>query len=704
MLNRDPGGPLSSQWSIGDGVTTSSKSIVVRARFALLAMHFAAWLSRRTGRGDGSIIGGRIALLIYPGLIAALASHLEIAVISGTNGKTTTTRLLVEALGGTDEVATSQTGSNMHAGIVTALGRRAHYSKAVLEVDEGYLPQIIAELDPAVVVLLNLSRDQLDRVGEVRMIANRWREAIGGASGVVIANADDPLVVFAASSGARVHWVGMGNPWRLDAYHCPNCNGRISYDDERWSCVCGFSRPERIPEIRGDELTLEDGRRVRLDTQLPGAFNRSNLGVAVIAARCFGVSPVDAVQKMSQVQEVAGRFARVRIGQSEARLLLAKNPAGWSSLLELARGDDSAVLIAINSRIADGFDPSWLFDVPFEQLRGRRVIACGERRFDLAVRLRHAGVDHAIGAILAIDSLFDIDASTIDVIANYTAFQDLRRGLEHPHAHGGPRRPATTRPVELKTPVSNRTERRARGNRDPLRIVVIYPDLLGTYGDTGNGLVLYNRARWREIDAELVYLNSDDELLLSGDIYVIGGGEDGPQVRAATQLREQNFRRVGDGSAVVFGVCAGYQILGNHFPGADASVHRGIGLLDVATDRSNSPRAVGELLGEVTVPAWRDRLGMLTGFENHASHTTLGAGVEALMEVRTGIGNGTSRSDGAVAGRVIGSYLHGPALARNPKLADFLLELATGVALGPLDDHEEEALREERFLRLGIAR
>jgi len=524
---------LSSHRSIGDTHDSQPRRLALRARAALLTMHLAAGLSRGTGRGDGSIIGGRAALIIYPELIAALAKGLEIAVISGTNGKTTTTRLLVEALGGTDEVATSPTGSNMHAGIVTALGRRGRFTRAVLEVDEGYLPQIIGEMNPEVVVLLNLSRDQLDRVAEVRMIANHWRAALGDATGAIVANADDPLVVF--------YWVGMGSPWRLDAYHCPNCSGRITYDENGWSCTCGFARPKRIPEIDDDVLTLEDGTRVTLDTQLPGAFNRSNLGAAAIAARCFGISPKEAVQKMSRVKEVAGRFARVHIGDSEARLLLAKNPAGWSSLLELARDEDSAVLIAINSRIADGFDPSWLFDVPFEQLRGKRVVACGERRFDLAVRLRHAGVDHAIGSIAAIDSLIEFGAPTVDVIANYTAFQDLRRDLEHLSGRRTSTRSPATDLAGVATPTTGTAGHGAPSTRKALRIIVIYPDLLGTYGDTGNGIVLANRARWRGINVELVLLHADAQLVLDGDIYVIGGGEDGPQVRAATQLREQNL-------------------------------------------------------------------------------------------------------------------------------------------------------------------
>jgi len=679
---------------------TDTVALAPRARVALIAMHIAGALSRLTGRGDGSIIGGRVALLIYPDLIAALAGDREIAVVSGTNGKTTTTRLLTEALGGIRVVATSPTGSNMNAGIVTALGRRKGYARAVLEVDEGYLPQIIAQLDPKVIVLLNLSRDQLDRVGEVRMIANRWRSAIGEASGAIIANADDPLVVFAASAAGRVHWVGMGSIWRGDAYHCPNCGGKIAYDDRQWSCSCGFARPTHCAEIRDDLLVTEDGTRFKLDTPLPGAFNRANLGVAAIAARCFGVTPTDALVRMSMVKEVSGRFARKFVGSNEVRLLLAKNPAGWASLLDLSKDDSSPVLIAINSRVADGFDPSWLFDVPFEQLRGREVIACGERRFDLAVRLRHAGVDHTVGAVSAIDSLVNIPAPVIDVIANYTAFQDLRREIDRPRGRGA----RTDSPLTGAIAIPPSTPRSGALRREPLRIIVIYPDLLGTYGDTGNGIVLSNRARWRGIDAELILLHSDAELLMGGDIYLIGGGEDGPQVHAASLLRSQNFHKVVDDGAVVFGVCAGYQILGTSFPGADGSTQPGLEVLDVTTERSASPRAVGELLGEATIATWRDRLGRLTGFENHASHTTLGEGAVALMEVRVGTGNGSSHNDGAVQGRVIGSYLHGPALARNPALADLLLELSTQERLEPLDDHEEQALRSERLFHLGIAR
>ena len=225
-----------------------------------------------------------------------------------------------------------------------------------------------------------------------------------------------------------------------------------------------------------------------------------------------------------------------------------------------------------------------------------------------------------------------------------------------------------------------------------LEIVVVHPDLLGTYGDGGNGVVLAQRARWRGIAAELVDATSG-EALPTGDLYCLGGGEDAAQTASAERLRDEGAleRAVGRG-AVVLAVCAGYQILGTSFAGADGRAISGVGLLDVRTVKGNGRRAVGELLAE---PA-DGRLPQLTGFENHGGLTIRGPDVAPLAEVAAGVGNGDG-TEGAVFGRVIGTYLHGPALARNPALADLLLSWATGRRLEPLEDAEEAALREERI-------
>ena len=235
---------------------------------------------------------------------------------------------------------------------------------------------------------------------------------------------------------------------------------------------------------------------------------------------------------------------------------------------------------------------------------------------------------------------------------------------------------------------------------DVLRVAVVYPDLLGTYGDGGNGLILARRAECRGQAVELLQAVSDRPLP-EADIYCLGGGEDGPQFRAARALIDDGMlaRRVA-GGAVVLAVCAGFQIVGRTFPGADGSPHEGVGLLEMDTVKGEGPRAVGEVLVE---PAAVAEAEALSGFENHGGRTTLAPGVAPLGRVSVGVGNGGGDgTEGAVDGRVLGTYLHGPVLARNPALADALLRWALGVdVLAPLDDAAAESLREERLATVG---
>lgn len=225
-----------------------------------------------------------------------------------------------------------------------------------------------------------------------------------------------------------------------------------------------------------------------------------------------------------------------------------------------------------------------------------------------------------------------------------------------------------------------------------LTVVVVHPDLLGTYGDGGNGVVLVQRARWRGIGAELVQATSDAPLP-AADVYCLGGGEDAAQTASAERLRaEGTLARAVEKGSPVLAVCAGYQIVGSAFAAADGRSLPGVGLLDVTTVKGTGRRAVGEVLAEPLDAS----LGLLTGFENHGGLTSRGAGVAPLARVAAGVGNGDG-TEGAVSGRVVGTYLHGPVLARNPSLADMLLSWATHRSLDPLDDREETALREERI-------
>jgi lipid II isoglutaminyl synthase (glutamine-hydrolysing) len=236
---------------------------------------------------------------------------------------------------------------------------------------------------------------------------------------------------------------------------------------------------------------------------------------------------------------------------------------------------------------------------------------------------------------------------------------------------------------------------RHRAPESSLQLVWVYPDLLSTYGDRGNLLVLQRRARLRGIDAEAVMVNADEPVPRGGDIYLMGGGEDLPQILAARRLHADGGLAAAVGAgAVLLAVCAGYQVIGTEFGGTEGEQVPGLGILDIASGRGER-RGVGEIVADVDPQLGVPRL---TGFENHQGVTRLGPGVRPLARVAAGVGNGDG-TEGAYAGKVVGTYLHGPVLVRNPGLADLLLTWAAGplAPLPPADEDWARRLREERL-------
>jgi len=454
---------VTADWPVTAGDRRARPTVLPpRARLAVAATRSVNAVSRALRVGSGTVLGGRAGLAVDASLLDRLAAGRSVALVSGTNGKTTTTRLLAVAVeaGTAGAVVTNATGANMPAGHVAALSAGPPSVPVVLEVDESYLAGLVRSLGPAVVVLLNLSRDQLDRTNEVRMLAGRWRDGLAAASGhtaetTVVANADDPLVVWAAAAAPRVVWVAAGLGWRLDAVGCPACEGRIEFADVGpgggpasgpsggWSCRCGFARPAVDVWLEEGEdgstvATWADGRRLPVVLGIPGRFNRANAALAAAGAEGLGVPAERALVAMASIGEVAGRFTIRPIAGVPTRLMLAKNPAGWQELLGLVRPGTGPIVVAINARIADGRDPSWLWDVPFEQLAGRPVVAAGERCLDLSVRLRYAEVEHttvadSVAAVRSAGSAAGPGAATgssamVEFIGNYTAFADLLAG------------------------------------------------------------------------------------------------------------------------------------------------------------------------------------------------------------------------------------------------------------------------------------
>jgi UDP-N-acetylmuramyl tripeptide synthase len=246
----------------------------------------------------------------------------------------------------------------------------------------------------------------------------------------VVANADDPMVVYAAADAVDPVWVAAGQRWLFDSTSCPACGDLIARDPDArgWSSRCGLARPEPAWAVHGTTVIDPDGATHDVTLSLPGAVNVANAAMAAAAAAFWRVPPERAFRAMRDIAEVEGRYLQADVDGIRTRLLLAKNPAGWAEALGLAR-PGAPVVVAVNARAADGRDPSWLWDVPFEVLRGRIAVASGERSRDVAVRLRYAGVEHErvddpAAAIVAASG-----SGPVDVLANYTAFQAFRRVL-----------------------------------------------------------------------------------------------------------------------------------------------------------------------------------------------------------------------------------------------------------------------------------
>ncbi len=437
--------------------------ITARGRVALAAGAAARWASRVTGRGAGAMIGGLVAMTLDRSLLHQLGSGRQTVLVTGTNGKSTTTRMTAAALGSLGAVATNSEGANMDAGLIAALAVARDARLAALEVDEMHVPHVADAVDPRVIVLLNLSRDQLDRVGEINAIERTLRAGLARhPDAVVVANCDDVLMTSAAYDCANVVWVAAGGGWANDSVSCPRSGEVIVREPSHWySTGTDFKRPTPQWWFDDEMLYGPDGLALPMKLSLPGAVNRGNAAQAVAAAVACGVDPAAAVAAVSGVHEIAGRYRTVRIGSHTARILLAKNPAGWQEALSMIDKHGAGVVISVNGQVPDGEDLSWLWDVRFEHFgdeplarrasdadeplarrasdadeplarRASRpdtaVVAAGERGTDLAVRLTYAGVDHTLvhDTVAAIESC---PPGHVEVIANYTAFLQLQRAL-----------------------------------------------------------------------------------------------------------------------------------------------------------------------------------------------------------------------------------------------------------------------------------
>jgi len=434
--------------------------------------------SRASGRGGGTTLPGRVLLRLDPKAIARLGARLAdgVTLISATNGKTTTAGMLAALLEAERRAPVhNRAGSNMTWGIATALLEQRG-SEGLFEVDEAWLPEVAAQLDPKLVVLGNLFRDQLDRYGETEHLAGEWAKVVAARAGRsrFVLNADDPLIadLGRGEDGARragVVYFGIDDPAQAlpelqhasDAKHCRRCGAPYAYERAfvghlgHYSCPsCGARRPE--PDLRATRIELHgmDGSSVAVQTPhgelqvelpLPGLYNVYNALAAIAAALELGVAAEKVAPELASLHGAFGRVETVEIGAKRASILLIKNPAGTNEVLRTLRleaGEGELDLwIGLNDRIADGRDVSWIWDADFELLAGgvRRVVCAGTRAPEMALRLKYAGwPEEAIAVEPGIEGSLDRALAAaperLFALPTYTALMELhkvlsRRGL-----------------------------------------------------------------------------------------------------------------------------------------------------------------------------------------------------------------------------------------------------------------------------------
>jgi UDP-N-acetylmuramyl tripeptide synthase len=434
----------------------------------ILAARAAAELSRLTGRGGGTTVPGKLLWKLDPSAIDRLAERLPrgSALVSATNGKTTTTAMAAEILRPHYALAHNASGANLMSGVASALLASRDAELGLFEVDEAALPEVAERVQPRALCVGNLFRDQLDRYGELELVAERWLAAVERlpADAALAVNGDDPQLgrLAAVRSGTLVF--GVDDP-RLarpslqhaaDSKYCVSCGTPYEYaaayvghlGDYRCP-ACGNARPPldviaREIELAGLEhasfsLVMPEGtRRVRL--RVPGLYNVYNALAAASLARTLGVTLDDVAAGLERVGAAFGRFERIAIGDRRVLMLLIKNPAGANEAIRtLVEGRAPRVaVIALNDAIADGKDVSWIWDVDFEPLLEGldRVVVTGDRAAELALRFKYAGfAPERIEVVANLRSGLERGLAVSDpadeliVLPTYTAMLALRKSI-----------------------------------------------------------------------------------------------------------------------------------------------------------------------------------------------------------------------------------------------------------------------------------
>ena len=378
----------------------------LRLSTACIAGDLAGRLSIKLGRGRGETLSGRVILALDSQAISKLSANRDIVLVSGTNGKTTSTKNLANILRefAGEGVSTSDSGANMPAGIAALLAQKPRNRFAVIECDEMYLPEMYQKLSPKVVVLLNLSRDQLHRTGEVRKVSKLWHETFTKDDVTIVIDRDDPFLEYAVANAGHVIRVSFSGRRHPDAATCPNCSAILDWSAGDYACACGLG--SHLPDVRADK-------------RLNGP--QRNTVLVVEAARLMGAE-ILADEATALIDQAPDRIQDFSVAGQQVPTHLAKNPESWRQALR----DITAahVVLSVNARGIDGRDTSWLWDIDYSSLIGKRVICTGERRLDVAYRLSVQGIDVSVSNTFA-DAIAKFSSKDVQAIVSYTAYQDL---------------------------------------------------------------------------------------------------------------------------------------------------------------------------------------------------------------------------------------------------------------------------------------
>ncbi len=721
---------------------------------------------------------GKIALYFDKNLLHNASTNLKNSIcVVGTNGKTTVTNMLADIFETEKKfVVCNRSGANLDSGIASSLLEAQTDLKlnknniGVFECDELWLARILPYLQSDYVVLLNLFRDQLDRVGEIDRIQHSIVKALESSPNTtLIYNCDDPHCEYIARLAPNTS-LGFGvddslnqeNNSPSDAIICQLCSSFLSYSSRQYSqlgkytcCGCGFERTNPLffvydvtinereisfnvalsqtkqdeqseGQERGNNFTQEG---MQLSIKSAGVYMIYNLLAVSAAALLFNTDPKKIKQAIKVFEPHNGRLERYSIGSHNILLNLAKNPTGFDQNISIITSENShdsqgsqnnAVGFFVNDKEGDGRDISWIWDIDFEKLTSldlnqTRFFVGGMRRNDLQVRLKYAGINSCL-----VNDPDDIlssipQKSSVYMIANYTALPEVKASLDKIVANNTTFDENKEEDQVLSTKAH--VDISLAESEYSLTLVQMYPLLLNLYGDNGNMCILEKRIMERGVAVRHVLVKDPKDVNFEeADIVFIGGGPDKEQKIAAELLlqNKDDLSNYIEDNGVALAICGGFQILGKEWACGD-DILPGLGILDYSTKKNASnvqSRLTGNVLLQTKISPYP-----VIGYENHAGRTYFNSNLRPFGTIVNNHGTGNNEEDmvdGVLYKNFIGTYLHGPLLAKNPEIADYIIEKALKrkypqskivlEALSPLGDEVENEARNYMYNRLGYTK